>query len=362
MRSLKSKAPHVKFIGCGGPLMEQEGLVSLFPIDRFAVIGPVAALKVLPAALQSANALAEAAKAQGADAAILIDSWAFSKIAAERIKKYSPQTRLIKYVAPQVWASRPERADTLASLFEGLLTLFEFELPFFERKDLAVRFVGNSTFQEAMQGRADGSVFRAKHKLEDAPLLAVLPGSRKPEIARLGKIFGETIGLLHKEHPKLRIAVAAAPAVEEEVRTLCANWPGEPVIVSSDERYGVFAAADAALAASGTVTTELAINGTPMVVGYKLEPLSAMWVRMVATTAFVSLINIAAGKMVIPEFLQEDCRPENLAAALAPLLSGGPEARAQKEAFPPLLDRLGAGGAPASKAAAAAVLEWIRRN
>ena len=359
MKALKARRPDVVFSGCGGPLMAEEGLTSLFPIDVFSVIGPAGALKAAPAAFRGAGVLAQSAAASNADAAVLIDSWSFSNIAANRIRRVSPRTRLIKYVAPQVWASRPKRAEKLAALFDGVLTLFDFEVPYFERAGADARFVGSSTFQVASRAGGDRGAFRRRHSLGDASLLAVLPGSRRAETRRLAEPFGETLRLLHQAAPDLRAVVVAAPAVEADVRAVAASWPCEPVVVAARDRSDAFAAADAALAASGTVTTELAISGTPMAIGYRVHWATAMWIRSVITTPYVALINIAAQREVIPEFLQENCRPEAMAAVLRSLLRDEAARRAQLEAFPDLLAKLGVGGADAADRAAEAVLDWI---
>ena len=359
MRALTAKAPGIRFCGCGGPLMAEEGLKSLFPISDFAVIGPVGALKALPAAMRGAAKLAQAAAAEKIDAGVLIDSWSFSRIAAEKIKKAAPNATLIKYVAPQVWASRPKRAQTLVRLFDGVLTLFDFENPYFEKANVPVTAVGSSLFAAAANARGDGTGLRAKHGLGGAPLLAVLPGSRDNEINRLTAPFGETIRLLTETKPDLRVFVVTAPGKEEKVRAATTAWPGAPIYVGHSDRFDGFAAADAGLAASGTVTTELAIAGTPMVIGYRVDPLSAMWIRHVATINFVSLINLAANREIIPECLQEDCRPEAMAAALAPLMTATPERAAQLGAFPEILERLGVGRPPPSEMAAEAILRWM---
>ncbi len=359
MRALKARAPDTRFCGCGGPLMAEEGLTSLFPISDFAVIGPVGALKALPAAMRGAVELAQAAAAENIDAGVLIDSWSFSRIAAEKIKQAAPNAKLIKYVAPQVWASRPQRTQTVARLFDGVLTLFDFENPYFEKADVPVTAVGSSLFAVAASATGDGTAFRAKHGLGAAPLLAALPGSRDNEINRLAAPFGETIRLLIEAKPDLRVFVVTASGKEENVRAATAAWPGTPIYVGHGDRFDGFAAADAGLAASGTVTTELAIAGTPMVIGYRVDPLSAMWIRRVATINFVALINLAANREIIPEYLQEDCRPGAMAAALAPLMTATPERAAQLEAFPEILKTLGVGGPPPSEMAADAILRWI---
>lgn len=362
MDALRSMSPGVRFIGCGGPLMAKSGLQSLFSTAPFSVVGPVDAVKALPAAMQGAQMLAKASSSERVDAAVLIDGWAFARMAATRIKKQAPQAILIKYVAPQVWASRPHRARTVAKLFDGVLMLFSFEKDWFKKAGVETRFVGNPVFQSAAQGNADAALFRDKHAIGDAPLLAVLPGSRKNEVRRLIGPFRETVDLLAAEKPDLRVAIPVAPAVEAEVKSLTKDWLRSPIVVPANNRYQVFAAADAGLAASGTVTTELAIFRTPMIVAYRVGWLSALWFRRVIITPYVTLLNIVAGRAVIPEFLQGDCKPAVMAAALTPLLADTPARKAQLEAFPELLGSLGVGGPPAAEEAGKAILGWIGKK
>ncbi len=359
MASLKRLAPEVQFTGCGGALMAAEGLESLFPIHPFAVIGPAGALKALPAALAGASRLAQAAAAADVDAAVLIDGWSFARIAARKIRRRSPGTKLFKYVAPQVWASRPHRAKTLAGLFDGVLTLFEFEVPYFEKEGVRTKCVGNGLFQEALRSRGDAAAFRARHGLDAAPLLAIAPGSRSGEIARLMGPFRRTVELAAEGRPELRIAVSVAPSVAPAVRAALQDWPADTIAVPADERFDLFAAADVALAASGTVTTELAIHETPTVVAYRVHWAAAAWARRVYLLDHVSMVNIASGRAVMPEFLQEECRPELMAEALTALLDDPAAREAQRGAFPAALEKLGAGGAHASDLAARTILEWI---
>ena len=359
MKSVRSRRPEAEFIGCGGSLMTAQGLSSLFDIEPFSVIGPSAALRVLPAALRAADQLLRAAIEQQPAAAIFIDSWSFSKIAAKKFRRNAPDVKLFKYAAPQVWASRPERARIAAQLFDGVLCLFKFETEMFEREGARTVFVGHSGLQAARNHRSDTTAFRQKHGLGDAPLLAVLPGSRLAELMRHAKPFGDTARLLAEHIPNLRVVVPAAPSTMKKIPALIADWAGQPIIIDSDERFDAFAAADAALAASGTVVAELAMFNTPMIAAYRIDLLTEIWARAVLTTKRVSLVNIAANREVLPEFLQGDCRPEPMAAALLPLLTGGPERAAQQAAMPEIVAGWVPSNAPAADIAAKAVLDWI---
>jgi lipid-A-disaccharide synthase len=340
-------------------MMAAAGLENLCSIAPLSVFGPISALRAAPAAMGIADILARRAKECDVQGAVLIDSWDFSKLVAERLRRRSPKTKLFKYVAPQVWGSRPHRAKVLSKLFDGVMTLFEFEVEWFERLGVKTAFVGHPTFQEAARRKNDGAAFRGAHEIGSAPLLAILPGSRISEVRRLLPLFRQTADIILKAHSGARFVIPAAPAVEAVVREGAADWPARAVLIGGDERYGAFAAADAALAASGTVTTELAINQTPMVVAYRLDWASAAWVRAVATTEYVTLLNIAAGREVVPEFLQEDCRPEAMASVLIPLMTASPERRAQLDAFPDLLPKLGIAGAPAAQRTAQTLLDWL---
>lgn len=358
MASLRNKQPGASFIGCGGAQMAAQGLKSLFPVDRFSVIGPSAALLALPAALKAVSQLAALAEQESPQAAVLIDSWSFSKIAAKRLRKQAPGTKLFKYVAPQVWASRPKRAKTAAELFDGVLCLFGFETAYFENFGAKAQWVGHPGFKSVLERPYDDAAFRAKHMIGVGPLLAVLPGSRPAELKRHGAPFRSAAEMLLSEFPTLRLAVPAAPGAGEAVRKLIADWPGRAFVVEGSERFDACHAADAALVASGTAAAELAMVGAPMAVAYKIDLLTELWARSVLTTPHVSLVNIAAGQLVVPEFLQRDCRPELLAAALAALLRDGPERRRQLEAFPAVIKTLTGERTPAD-AAAKAILNWL---
>lgn len=359
MAALRKKRPDMECIGCGGVLMEGQGLKSLFDIAPFSVLGPVAALSLLPRALKAADVLAELAAEEKPAAAVFIDSWSFARIAAEKFMRKEPEVKRFKYVAPQVWASRPKRAEKAARLFDGVMCLFEFETPYFEKAGAATRFVGHPGFQAARDRNVDHAAFREKCGLGDGPLLAVLPGSRASELKRLGAPFRETVARAASAVPGLRIVIPAAPSVVNDLPAYLSGWPGEPVTVEGDDRYDAFAAADAALAASGTAASELAIMGTPSVIAYKLDLLTELWVRTNFSIRYAALANIAADREVVPEFLQRRCTPDLMAAALISLLQGGPEREAQLETLKPIVRGWTGGKRPAAEMAADAVLDWL---
>lgn len=361
LRELRKIAPPgARYFGCGGLLMAAEGMESLFPIDNLSVMGLTDVIRVLPEGLTRARELAEVAEREAVDAVIFIDGWAFSRVTAQKMKRRGLRAKLFKLAAPQVWASRPGRVDFVKRHFDGVLCLLPFEPPYFQKAGIRAAFMGNPNFQSAWAGRGDGARFRARHGLGTAPLLAVLPGSRRGEIRHHLTPFRGAVSLLAERVPDLRVVAVLPPQVESFARPRMARWPGDPIFAAPEEKAGAFAAADVGLAKSGTVTTELAINRTPMVVAYKVDPLTAIWARSVMTGKFVTVLNIAAGRELIPELIQERCRPEILAADLLALLTDEEARLEQLEAFPRLLAYLGVDGPPAAKLGAEKLAGWMR--
>ena len=356
---LRRTLPDATFFGCGGSAMAAKGFDSLFPTDVFSVMGFTDVARALPAGLKRARQLAEEAARQKAAAAILIDGWAFSRIVAMRLRELSPETMVYKYAAPQIWASRPQRIDFVKEYFDGVLTLLPFEPDYFRPAGVPATFVGNPTFQQAWRHRGDGDAFRKRHTFGDKKLLAVLPGSRKSEVSHLASVFLSTVDLLRDVVPDLQVITPMAPSVREQVISAMDRQAAYVTFVETSEKYDAFAAADAALAASGTVSTELAIHGTPMVVGYRADALTAFWARRVVTTKYASIINVMADKFLIPEFIQEDCTAENMARALTLLLTDETAAKRQRLGFENALNDLALDGTPAARLAAEQISSWI---
>jgi lipid-A-disaccharide synthase len=351
---------HVRFAGVGGPNMQSHGLTSLFPMDDLTVMGVAEVLPRLPKILRRLRQTVAAVKSSCPAAVVTIDAPDFSFRVARRLKgKGFP---LIHYVAPTVWAWRPGRARVIAAFLDHVLALLPFEPPFFEAEGLASTFVGHPVV-ESGAGDGDGAAFRRLHGIDPgAPLVCFLPGSRKSEVGPLMPVFGETLTRLRSGRPDLRAVVATVATVSDTVTAAIRDWPAAPIMVSDTaEKYGAFAAADAALAASGTVALELAMASTPAVIAYKINPLTAFLVRQLIKVRYVNLINIVLDRPVVPEFLQKDCRPEKLAAAIDHLL-GDAESRTQQiAAGRDALHRLGLGGPPTGERAAQVVLDLIER-
>lgn len=356
----------LRFLGVGGERMAEQGLESLFPMRELSVMGLT---EVLPHLRRLFSRMAEteaAARAAGPSVFVSIDSPAFSLRVARRLARGRADdpggaVPLVHYVAPSVWAWKPWRARRIARYLDHLLCLLPFEPPFFERHGLPTTFVGHPAIEaladagEAADGRGAGTAFRARHGLPaDAPLLCVLPGSRMGEVTRLLPLFGASLARLARAFPTLRVVVPTVPGVAEAVRAGTADWPLPSLVVEgAAEKYGAFAASRAALAASGTVAVELAVAGVPTVVGYRVSPLSAAIARRMIRVRYVSIPNLVLDRPLLPEFIQEACTPDTLAAAVGDLLAEGPAREAQLAGLREAVSLLGGAGAgtPSEQAA-----------
>ena len=318
----------VTFVGVGGPRMAAEGITSPFDPTSLALIGVFNAVAAYPRVLRRVRETADLARREAPDAAILIDAWGFNVRVAHALRRVDPHMKLIKYVAPQVWATRPGRARTLARAVDHLLTIHAFDAPYFEAHGLATTFVGNPALARDLAG-ADPARLRAQiGAAKDDPILLVLPGSRRGEIERLMPSFQEAIATLMVERPRLRVVIATAPSVADEIKARVAARPSPVRVIEGETAHrDAMLAATVAMACSGTVTTELALAGCPMVVAYRLGPLTAVVAKRLIRTPYITLINVAAQALVAPELVQSACTGRALAAAIGRLLDD-PTARA----------------------------------
>jgi len=293
------------------------------------------------------------------DAVVTIDSPDFNFRVAGRLKGRG--IPLIHYVAPTVWAWRPGRARKIARIFDRLLTLLPFEPPYFEKEGLAAAFVGHPVL-ESGAGNGNGPAFRARHGIGPGEtLLCVLPGSRRSETAALLPVFGDAVRQILGSRADARIVIPSVPARAAEIAEAVRNWPGRPLLVESDQdKYDAFAAADAALAASGTVSLELALAGAPHVIAYRLNPITAWLARRLVLVPFVNLVNLVLERAAVPEFLQDGCTGANLAGAVLRLLDTPAARDDQRAAFKDAMSRLRADGDAPSARAAANVLAVLR--
>jgi lipid-A-disaccharide synthase len=291
---------------------------------------------------------------------VLIDSWGFTLRVAQRLRRLDPKLPLIKYVGPQVWATRPGRAKTLAATVDHLLSIHAFDAPFFEAEGLPVTFVGNSAlnldFSKAKPARLRKQIAAGPND----PILIVLPGSRPGEIERVLPAFEDAVRRLKDQRPDLHIVVPAAPTVAEMVKARVAGWSHRAHVIEGDEgKLDAMKAATVALACSGTVTTELALAGVPMVVGYRLGPVTHAILQRLIRTPYITLFNIAAQAFVAPELVQDRCTGPNLAHEVALRLDDAELRGRQVLAQYAALDKMGRGGPDPSQAAAEAVLKVL---
>jgi lipid-A-disaccharide synthase len=352
----------VRFVGVGGRLMAAEGIVSPFDPTSLAVVGVFNALAAYPDVILRARQTAAVAAAERPDIAILIDAWGFNLRVASRLRKVNPRLTILKYVAPQVWATRPGRARTLANAVDGLLTIHSFDPPFFEREGLPTRFVGNPALNRDFSG-ANGLRLRAKIGAGgDDRLLLILPGSRLGEVDRLMSPFAAAVDRLKADRPDLRVVLPAAESVASRVEAHLTTWTHRPIVLHGEaDRMDAMLAATAALACSGTVTTELALAGCPMVVAYRFGPLTAVIAKALIRTRYITLFNVAANRFVAPERIQGACTGSLLASDLAPLLDNPDARRGQERAQTAAVDLMRGGIADPIGAAADAVTDWLRR-
>jgi lipid-A-disaccharide synthase len=362
-RALKRRlGDGVRFVGVGGEKMAAEGVESPFDIRDISILGLWEGLLAYPRIVRRADETAAIAAREKPDVAVLIDSWGFTLRVAQRLRKLDPTLPLVKYVGPQVWASRPGRAKTLAGAVDHLISIHAFDAPYFEREGLPVTFVGNSAlsvdFSEARPRR-----LRAELAIgEDQPVLLVLPGSRPSEIERVLPAFEDAVNILKAQDPDLEIIVPAAPTVADMVKSRVAGWPHRAHVLEGDQaKLSAMKTATVALACSGTVTTELALAGVAMVIGYRLGPITAVILRRLIRTPYITLFNIAAEAFVAPELVQETCTGPNLARELALRLDDGALRHRQVMAQYAALDKMGRGGPDPNEAAADAVLRLVRR-
>lgn len=310
----------IRFHGIGGERMAEEGLVSLFPYHELSRMG---FLEVLPSALKTLARIHQTVEdvvAKQPDIIITIDVPGFSLRLVEKLRREKLHAKFIHYVAPTVWVYNAWRAKTCAKLFDHMLCLLPFEPPYFEKEGLPTTFVGHPVVAETTKG--DGKKFREQFDIsDDTTLMCLLPGSRRGEIKRHMPILARAITLLAAQYPKLALAVAVPKRMIPHVTPYLDRCPYKAVIIANDEdKKNAIAASNFAIVKSGTVALEVALAGTPMLVTYRVNALSAWALRRIATVKHANLINILASAEVIPELLQELCEPNAIANAAAALM------------------------------------------
>ncbi|SFK64923.1 lipid-A-disaccharide synthase [Shimia haliotis] len=364
MEGLRVLVPDVEFVGVGGPLMAEQGLESLFPMDELSVMGIAEVLPKYRHLLARMHQTAKAVLETKPDVLITIDSPDFCLRVAKEVRKVS-HIRTVHYVAPSVWAWRPKRADKMAKVVDQVLALLPFEPPYMERAGVRCDFVGHPVVNEPVASAEDVAAFRATHAIGDAPVMLVLPGSRRSEVNRLAAAFGDVAARVQADIPDLRVVVPAAAPVAEMVTEITASWEQPPLVLdprdmtqdaAQVEKRAAFAAADVALAASGTVSLELAAGGTPTVIAYDMSWLSWQIMSRMALIDTVTLVNLVTDTRLIPEFLGPAFKPEDIAPAVVDVLRNP---KAQKDVMDLTMQRLGRGDEAPGLRAARAVLDGM---
>ena len=340
MKAIKAKTDgQIRFIGIGGPNMEAEGLKSLFPMSELSIMGLSEIIPHIPKLLRRIKETVADIESQKPDCLVTIDAPGFTFRVAKKLKgKGIP---LIHYVAPTVWAWKPGRAKKIAQFLDHLMVLLPFEPPYFEKEGLKATYVGHSVIESGIE-EINGEDFKKRHGIpDDVPLLCVLPGSRQSETSQLLPIFKETVIGLREKFPNLRIVLPTVATVEKQVKEATLDW-GIPVLIveGNEEKFGAFKAADAALAASGTVSLELALAHTPTVITYRLKRMTHFIASRLITAKYASIVNLLHNKEIMPELLQDNCHPERIITEVTKLLESNTD---QSQALESAMKMLGKG-------------------
>lgn len=362
MESLSRRSQgSISFAGIGGPAMAAQGLKSLFPLSELALMGLAEILPHLPRLMRRLKETEAEIRRLKPDLVVTIDSPGFTLRLAERLQ--GSGIPVYHYVAPQLWAWRPERGHKLAGRVNRILALLPFEPEFFARFGVPCDFVGHPVLESGAD-QGDAKAFRARHDLaSDKPLVTVLLGSRAGEVRRHLPHFGQALTKLAGSHPDLAVALVTVESLAGEVSASTKDWPCKRILVTnSAEKFDAFAASRAALTKSGTVNLELALAGLPMVVCYRVNPVTAFMAKRLLTVGRVSLVNILAEKHLVPELLQEDCNGIRIAQELGSLLDDEGRRQEQMAGFREVVTRLGAEGPKPSERAAAVILEALEKS
>lgn len=353
MRALKSD-PGIVITGVGGAKMEAEGLQSLFPIDELAVMGIVEVAPKIRTILGLINKTADYINMSRPDIVVTIDSPDFCFRVQKKVRKQMADhcPKLMHYVAPTVWAWREGRAQAIAQFLDGLICLFDFEPPYFEKEGLRSIAVGHPVV-EGKAGKVDGSLFRERHHIPaEARTVGVFFGSRRGELKRHGEIFRDTMATLPGG---TQFIVPTLPHLKEAVAAILSDLDA-PITITCDlnEKWEAFAACDIALAVSGTVGLELAAARIPHVIAYRMNPLTFEMAKHLVKVKHAHLLNIMLEEGIVPEFIQKDCNVPTISAALYKLMMEESARKVQTDAFTRFAKRLGANeeAAPSSRAAA----------
>lgn len=322
MQALRTQHPDIDFIGVGGPLMQAQGLESFFPMERLAVMGLVEVLGRLRELLKRRKQLIGFLLAEQPDVFIGIDAPDFNLNIELKLRQQGIKT--VHYVSPSVWAWRQKRVFKIKQACDLMLCLLPFEAQFYREHQVPVHFVGHP-LADSIDLEHDRNAARQQLQLDStAPLVALMPGSRGGEVARLGALFLQTARLLHQRQPELRFVLPAANALRRvQLEALLADFADVPVTLLDGQSQLALQACDAVLIASGTATLEAMLFKRPMVVAYRLAGLTYRILKLMVKSRYFALPNLLAGEALVPEFIQHAATAENLAGAIEQQLVDG---------------------------------------
>lgn len=349
MAALRRRLGEVTFSGIGGENMVNEGLQSLFPMHELTLMGFAEVLPHLPRLMRRLRQTATAIRDDRPDLVVTIDSPGFNGRLLDRLRGSGIATA--HYGAPAVWAWRPGRLRSWIGRVDRLLAILPFEPPIFTAAGIDCHYVGHPVLERMTA--ADESNFRQRFQIPAADLLiGLLPGSRRSELRHLLPVLKEAADRLRQAEPKASFVMPTLPGLMAELRSAIASWHHPPLLVADEaDRLDLFAACDLALAASGTVTLELAAAGTPMVIVYRAGFVSAAIARRLILVRYAGLPNLLLDRPLVPELLQERCKPDSLVNQALSLLRDSQARAAQKAGFQQVMSRLAIEGKPSDRAA-----------
>ncbi len=357
--ALKRQTPRpIALVGVGGDALQRQGLVSLFDFSELSLMGVSQVLARLPSLLKRIRQTADAIVAARPDVLVIIDSPDFTHRVARRVRKALPELPVVNYVCPSVWAWKEERAPRMRAYVDHVLALLPFEPAVMQR------LAGPPTTYVGHRLVADAAIQQVRAQRAARPLTAqktclLLPGSRAGEITRLLPVFGETVQELLARNPATRFLLPTVPRQEALVRRLTADWPVQPEItISTEAKWAAFAAADAAIAASGTVILELALARVPVVSAYKVDWLMKFLASKIRIWT-AELPNLIADYAVVPEYVNEVVRPGSLTRWFERLSTETLQRTAMLEGFDTVYQRMQT-GQPPGETAAEVVLDLLK--
>ena len=364
MRAMEKKTKgKVRFFGVGGESMEKAGLKSLFDISDLAIMGLAEVIPSIPKVLKLIKQTVQDIERIQPDVVMTIDSWSFGSRVQKILRKKKLGIPQVHYVAPQVWAWKKKRAQTMYKYVDLLLTLLPQEPKYFTPYGLDAVFVGHPVIESQVVHGNGADFYKKFHIDESKKIVAVLPGSRKTEVSRLLPVFLEAAQKLFDEDKDLFFVIPTVQTVAKMVKEMTANSKLPLLIVEDeDDRHNAFKASQTAMAASGTVALELAIANVPHVIGYKVAPLTAWMAKKFLHIQFVNLSNILLGREVVPELLQEQCVSGNIARHLRQFMAHEGMYDRQMEGFKKVREILGLGEQTPSENACDAVLALLKKK